>query len=112
MLESGGAQAAGFGVWVVTLSGARAAIGTVGFLGPPRDDGSVEMGYGIAASHRGRGYATEAARGLRDWVLLRPDVRSLRARSKEANAASIRVLEKIGMRRLHTRGGTIAWASP
>jgi len=80
-LESGGVEAAGFGVWIVTLPEAGAAIGTAGFLGPPRDDGSIEMGYGIGESFRGRGYATEAAGGLRDWVLRRPDVRSLRARS-------------------------------
>jgi ribosomal-protein-alanine N-acetyltransferase len=111
LLASGGAQAAGFGVWIVTLPEARAAIGTVGFLGPPRDDGSIEMGYGIAASRRGRGYATEAASALRDWALSRPGVRSLRARSKEENAASIRVLEKMGMHRTGTADGMIAWTS-
>jgi RimJ/RimL family protein N-acetyltransferase len=111
LLDSGGAQAAGLGVWIVTLPDARTAIGTAGFLGPPRDDGSVEMGYGIDASFRGRGYATEAAGGLRDWVLRWPDVRSVRARSKEANTASIRVLEKIGMHRTATVDGMIAWTS-
>jgi [ribosomal protein S5]-alanine N-acetyltransferase len=112
LLADGGAAAAGFGVWIVTLPEARAAIGTAGFLGPPREDGSVEMGYGIAASHRGRGYATEAARGLRDWVLAQPEVRGLRARSREENAASIRVLEKIGMHRTGTADGMIAWYRP
>jgi [ribosomal protein S5]-alanine N-acetyltransferase len=109
LLESGGVRAAGFGVWIVTLPDARIAIGTAGFLGPPRDDGSIEMGYGIDVSFRGCGYATEAAGGLRDWVLRRPDVRSLRARSKRENAASIRVLEKIGMHRTGTADGMIAW---
>ncbi len=111
LLESRGAHAAGFGVWIVTLPEAHAAIGTAGFLGPPRDDGSVEMGYGIAASYRGRGYATEAARGLRDWALRRPEVHSVRARSKEENHASIRVLEKIGMHRTGAADGMIAWSS-
>ncbi len=111
LLDAGGPRAAGFGVWIVTLPEERAAIGTTGFLGPPRDDGSVEMGYGIEASYRGRGYATEAASGLRDWVLRRPEVRSLRARTKEENTASIRVLEKMGMHRTGTADGMIAWTS-
>jgi ribosomal-protein-alanine N-acetyltransferase len=86
-------------------------VGSAGFIAPP-DDGTIELGYGIHPVHRGRGYATAAAAALVRWGLHRDDVRRVTAECDDTNAASIRVLEKIGMRRLHTRGGTIAWASP
>jgi RimJ/RimL family protein N-acetyltransferase len=59
----------------------------------------VEIGYRIVETHWGRGIATEVAAAL-----LRFGTSALRARTIVAyvdaeNAASIRVLEKLGMRR-------------
>jgi RimJ/RimL family protein N-acetyltransferase len=59
----------------------------------------ASIGYSIAGAHWGRGYATEVARGLlrfgfetlgmhRIWAIVEPE-----------NAASARVLEKVGMQR-------------
>jgi RimJ/RimL family protein N-acetyltransferase len=101
----------GYGAWVVVGRDPRTVVGSAGFIAPP-DDGTIELGYGIHPVHRGRGYATAAAAALVRWGLHRDDVRRVTAECDDTNAASIRVLEKIGMRRLHTRGGTIAWASP
>ena len=39
-------------------------IGAAGFQGPPDDTGAVRVGYGLAESARGHGYATEALRAL------------------------------------------------
>jgi RimJ/RimL family protein N-acetyltransferase len=39
-------------------------VGTAGFKGPPDNDGVVEIAYGIVPSREGRGYATDAAKGL------------------------------------------------
>jgi ribosomal-protein-alanine N-acetyltransferase len=103
--------AAGFGVWIVLVREPRTAVGSAGFLGPADRDGTVEVGYGIHPSFRGQGYATEAAGALRDWALARSRVRRITARCDETNAASIRVLEKLGMRRTGTRDGTISWES-
>ena len=40
-------------------------VGFGGFTGPPDDEGRVEIGYCIAPTRRGRGFATAAARA---WV--------------------------------------------
>lgn len=36
------------------------AVGTIGFFGPPDDDGRVEVGFGLVEVARGKGLATDA----------------------------------------------------
>jgi RimJ/RimL family protein N-acetyltransferase len=79
--------------WLVVLDGV--VVGDCGTVGPP-DDGSVEIGYGLAAPYRGRGIGTEVVRLLSELLLARPDVRRLTAEVLLDNAASHRVLEKNG----------------
>src|SRR5204862_4412049 len=52
-----------FGYYRITRLADGLAIGGIGFKGQP-DDGAVEIGYGLAPSARGNGYAAEAARAL------------------------------------------------
>lgn len=101
----------GYGVWVAVGRDPRTVVGSAGFIAPP-DHGTIELGYGIHPDHRGLGYATEAAAALVRFGLHRDGVRRVTAECEQENAASIRVLEKIGMRRLDTRGGVIRWTSP
>jgi RimJ/RimL family protein N-acetyltransferase len=54
------------------------------------------MGYGIVPEYRGRGLATEAAGAVLDWAE-RNDV-DVYSSVRPPNPASVRVLEKIGMR--------------
>ncbi|NUU21733.1 MAG: GNAT family N-acetyltransferase [Streptomycetaceae bacterium] len=72
-------------------------IGSIGLFWPP-DDGTVEIGYGLSASRRGRGYATEATRALTDFALTAPGVHTVVATVELPNPASVRVLEKAGYR--------------
>ena len=55
--------------------------------------------YTIHPSYWGRGYATEAARRLLDFGFRELRLHRIWADCDPANAASIRVLEKLGMRR-------------
>jgi [ribosomal protein S5]-alanine N-acetyltransferase len=77
-----------------------AVIGTAGFKGPPTDDGIVEIAYGIAPEHQGKGYATEAAHALVDYALASGRVRIVRAHTLPEENASTRVLAKCGFRRV------------
>jgi RimJ/RimL family protein N-acetyltransferase len=52
-----------FGYYRVTRSSDGLAVGGIGFKGGP-DDGCVEIGYGLAPSARGHGYAAEAVVAL------------------------------------------------
>ncbi|MEV4999902.1 GNAT family N-acetyltransferase [Nocardioides sp. LML1-1-1.1] len=73
-------------------------VGSIGFFGPPEAaaDGTpeVEVGYGLVASARGHGLATEALGAL----LQRADAARVRVRASIApdNAASLRVAAKAG----------------
>ncbi|MSR60370.1 MAG: N-acetyltransferase [Planctomycetaceae bacterium] len=58
----------------------------------------TEIGYRLARPHWGRGYATEAARALRDYGFGTLSLARLIALIDPRNAASIRVAEKIGLR--------------
>lgn len=81
------------------------AVGAIGLFWPP-DDGVIEIGYGIVESRRGRGYATEATRAMTAFGLTAPGVDEVFADVELANAASVRVLEKAGLRRVRGDGAT------
>lgn len=73
-------------------------VGSISLLWPPRE-GALEIGYGIVASRRGRGYASEATRALVELALSLPDVHTVYADVELSNPASVRVLERAGLRR-------------
>ncbi|QKV98091.1 GNAT family N-acetyltransferase [Streptomyces sp. NA02950] len=76
-------------------------VGSIGLFWPP-DDGTLEIGYGIVESRRGRGYASEATRALAEFALTAPGVRTVFANVELSNPASVRVLEKAGFHRWTT----------
>jgi RimJ/RimL family protein N-acetyltransferase len=95
----------GFGYWAVEDRATRSFVGEVGFADFKRDlqpslEHMPEMGWVLASSVHGRGYATEAVQAALTWgdthfessrtaCLIHPD-----------NLASIRVAEKCGYREL------------
>ncbi|GAA3189081.1 MULTISPECIES: GNAT family N-acetyltransferase [Streptomyces] len=78
-------------------------VGSIGLFWPP-SEGTLEIGYGIVASRRGRGYAPEAARAFADFALTAPGVHTVFATVERSNPASIRVLEKAGFHRWGAEG--------
>lgn len=84
------------GGWFVTLAEDGRIIGDCGTLGWTDDQGRVEIGYGLAAQFRQRGYGTEAARALADWLAAQPDVRAVTAAVQVGNLASRRLVERLG----------------
>lgn len=88
-------------VWLTHLFVAvddQALIGLGGFKGPPHL-GTVEIGYGIAPSYRGRGYATAAARALLDRAKAAA-VSVVIAHTLAEPNASTRVLQRLGFRQI------------
>jgi len=77
-------------------------VGSGGFKGPPAD-GAVEIGYGVAPSARGRGFATQAVRLLVTLAFRVPGVMCVCAETATDNVSSRRVLEKAGFSRFGQR---------
>jgi RimJ/RimL family protein N-acetyltransferase len=74
--------------------------------GDPRQ---AEIGFTIAPAHQGHGYATEAVGALIDYLFWQRAKHRVMACCDERNQASVRVLERLGMRREgHLREST--WA--
>jgi [ribosomal protein S5]-alanine N-acetyltransferase len=82
-------------------------VGETGFHGPPDASGTVEVGYSIVPAYRGLGLATEATRALIRDSLAQPGIRRITAECLEDNTASLRVLEKLGMRQVGFAGATL-----
>ena len=73
-----------------------AVIGQCGFKGPPDADGTVEIAYGVSPDQEGNGFATEAARALRDYALTFEQVQTVCAHTLAVTNASQRILAKCG----------------
>jgi RimJ/RimL family protein N-acetyltransferase len=74
-------------------------VGSCGFTGPPDANGIVEIAYEVDETFRGRGYATEAARGLSAYACGDARVRGIRAHTAPTENASTHVLRKSGFSR-------------
>jgi RimJ/RimL family protein N-acetyltransferase len=98
-----GGPGALFGHRLVRERASGLVVGGVGFFGPP-EEGRVEIGYGIVASRRRRGYATEAVLAMLELAFAQPGVSEVIAAADPRNTASIRVLEKSGLLDQSPRG--------
>jgi len=73
----------------------QVAVGTGGFKGEPVA-GRVEVGYGVAESHRRKGVATEAICQLVGIALQQPGVTEVYAETSVENLPSRRVVQRVG----------------
>jgi ribosomal-protein-alanine N-acetyltransferase len=86
----------GYGHWAVeTLEGELAGWNGLEFL---PDTGETEVGYLLGCRFRGQGYATEAAHAAVEFSFQKAGLVSIIGLVHRDNAASIRVLEKCGLR--------------
>jgi len=76
-------------------TGALVGSASVEHKDPP---GRGELGYVVGRAWRGRGYATEAARAIVRFAFDALGLRLVTAHAMLHNPASVRVLEKLGMR--------------
>ncbi len=79
----------------IRLRSSGAAVGGVGFLSAPDVDGVAEIGYGLAESARGLGYASEAVGAVLTWAAT-TGLAAIEAMTRPDNVASQRVLERCG----------------
>ncbi|HKH12784.1 MAG TPA: GNAT family N-acetyltransferase [Rubrobacter sp.] len=102
-------SAAGWWSYLFVHAGDGVLAGDGGFKGPPDESNEVEIGYALVPGYRGRGLATEAARGLVGRAFSHPEVAAVRAETLRDGHGSIRVLEKLGMRFAGATDGVLRW---
>jgi ribosomal-protein-alanine N-acetyltransferase len=94
-------RAYGFSFWAVVETATDTLIGDAGLHRTAT--GETELGYTLAQSAWGRGYATEAAGAWLDAAFTQLDIDEVIALAEPPNRASLHVLEKVGLRRNGTR---------
>jgi [ribosomal protein S5]-alanine N-acetyltransferase len=99
--HAGTQERLGFSAWAVVERQTADVIGDAGF-GIFEPTGDVELGYTLARPYWGRGYATEAAGACLEAGLAHIAAVRIVAVVDEANAASLRVADRIGMPRIGT----------
>ena len=93
-----------FGLWVMRERFDKSLAGFAG-IWPLREAHEFELVYGVDERLWGHGYATEVAHAVMDYCFSVLQMPSIRASTDADNAASIRVLEKLGFRQ--TRRATV-----
>lgn len=93
----------------IILRASGQVIGGCGFLGPPNSSGSVEIGYGLVPSHRGKGIATEAVRGLVEHAWKDRVVKQVFAMTDNDNDPSQGVLRRAGFQHVDSDGNQLLW---
>jgi ribosomal-protein-alanine N-acetyltransferase len=88
----------GFCYWAVMEKESRRLIGSCGMAHPLDGGPDIDFGYTLSRSHWGLGLATEAAAACVAYAFEQLHLMELCASVDSRNAASRRVLEKIGFR--------------
>jgi RimJ/RimL family protein N-acetyltransferase len=99
----------GYGFWVAEEKATGAFLGWF-HLRPALDyrfaaeagyqEGEVDLGYRLRRAAWGRGYATEGSRALVDRAFSEQPPEAVVSCALEVNGASIRVMEKVGLKRV------------
>jgi|GEM_PF-368738 len=90
----------GFGPWGIFDKSSGALMGMAGLVVREIDgQDQIEIAYRLFPRYWNRGYATEAAKSVRDWGFENLHVTQLVSMIEPSNVGSVRVAEKIGMKK-------------
>ena len=87
--------------WVMDVD--DVLVGTIGAY--DYKDGQIEVGYSVIPGWQGRGFATEALVKILNYLTENEGIPCVTAWCAAENAASVRVLEKAGMKLVRTEKG-------
>ena len=90
------------GAWLVARDGV--VVGTAGAAGGVSPDGDQELGYGLVPAARAAGAGAQAVAAVAAVLERRPGVRRLTAEVLPGNAASVRLLARLGF--VEVEGGS------
>ena len=88
----------GYGIWLVFTRETANLIGFAGLL--QSSDESPNLIYGVHPDFQGTGFATEAAKAVLHFAFDTLGLKSVQADVDEPNVMSVRILEKLGMKKI------------
>ncbi len=94
-------QSHGVQYWPIFLIATGEHVGCCGLRPYKSEEGLYEIGVHLRRTYWGQGYASEATRAVMEYGFNTLGVKALFAGHNPANAASRRVLEKLGFRYTH-----------
>ncbi|HEY2948174.1 MAG TPA: GNAT family N-acetyltransferase [Micromonosporaceae bacterium] len=97
---------------VIVDAASGTSTGDIGLYYQEPQTGQAMIGYSMLRAWRGRGYTTRAARLLARWAFAEAGIARLIAGTNPDNAASQRVLERVGFRREGYLRGRLPAAGP
>ncbi|MGI5287918.1 GNAT family N-acetyltransferase [Nonomuraea polychroma] len=89
-------RASGQGIHLAMTDVDGGVVGAISLFKTSWSAGTTEVGYGVHPLYRGRGLATEAVRGVTEWVFSTTELRRIDLTANLDNAASLRVAQKAG----------------
>ncbi len=92
-------------------SESQTVIGDIGYKSGPNEQGEINLGYSVLPTYQGKGFATEAATGMVAWGLKQPGVEKIIATCSPQNNASIRVLQKAGLKQVREDSESLYWST-
>jgi len=102
----------GFESWIIMEKETNTVIGDTGFKGLPDSNGAADIGYGIIAGARRKGYAAEAVNGLIKWAFLQPELNLITASCETTNTGSAKVLKGLGFKCKGVNEEMFEWELP
>jgi RimJ/RimL family protein N-acetyltransferase len=86
----------GQGIHLAMTDGEGIIVGAISLFKTSWSTGTTEVGYGVHPLYRGRGFATEAVRGLAKWAFETVGLRRIDLTANLDNHASLSVARKAG----------------
>jgi RimJ/RimL family protein N-acetyltransferase len=96
-------------LWTIISKKENKLVGDICFYGEPNANGEVEIGYGTYIDFQGKGYMTEAVKGITSWAAYEPDIKTVKASIDKNNIASWRVLEKNNFVKVEEKDDLLLW---
>jgi ribosomal-protein-alanine N-acetyltransferase len=81
-------------LWTVIDKNENISVADVCFQGEPNQQGEIEIGYGTYEKYQGKGYMTEAVKGMLEWAAKQVKVKAIIATTDKTNVSSYAILKK------------------
>ncbi|HET6369796.1 MAG TPA: GNAT family N-acetyltransferase [Nitrospiria bacterium] len=98
--------------WKLYLKETDQPLGTIGFIRWEPEKKVGEIGFIMMNLYTGKGYMTEACQAVVKFGLGEMGLETIEAKSLPDNPASIRILEKIGMKKMGRIRGKLSSKGP